>query len=471
MSQSGLIDVESANPQIPTTFVADVGTAIPIANTLEILGATVAAGSIPVGTVASGNTVTTNVQITQAIAATDATKVGLVAFNSSDFVVDANGFVSVSPTAGATQIGVDFSSGTGTNPVLPNGSGVTSFTGGQVAAGTTSNVIRIASLAVNNVAVQIQRSTASASSSTANNGVSSFNSSQFTVDANGFVELLGGGEAIDSFIPDSGTSPVVPSAAGVVTMAGSGSTTTVGGLNSLSFELTGLTNHSVLVGAGTTTITKVGPTSTAGQVLQSAGASADPAFSTATYPSTTTINQLLYSSAANTVTGLATANRAVLTTGATGVPVLTALATNGQLIIGSTAGVPAAATLTAGQGISITNASNGITVASNGATLAWSAKSTDFNATIGNGYFITGNAIATLPSAPSNGDVIAFFVDGSFTVTVTGNTGQTIQISSNVSSAAGTQANTATGDALTLVYRSTNTKWVATSFVGTWSKT
>lgn len=177
------------------------------------------------------------------------------------------------------------------------------------------------------------------------------------------LDIAGGSAAIEKFLPDSGTTPVVPDGSGQVTMAGSGSTTTVGGLNSLTFQLTGLTNHAVLVGAGTTTITKVGPTATSGQVLQSSGAAADPAFSTATYPSTTTINQILYSSSANTVSGLTTANRAVLTTGATGIPVLTALATDGQLIIGSTAGVPAAATLTAGTGISITNASNSITIA------------------------------------------------------------------------------------------------------------
>lgn len=55
--------------------------------------------------------------------------------------------------------------------------------------------------------------------------------------------------------------------------------------------------------------------STNGQILQvSSGASVGLAWSTATYPATTTINQLLYSSSANTVTGLATATTAVLTT-------------------------------------------------------------------------------------------------------------------------------------------------------------
>jgi len=60
-------------------------------------------------------------------------------------------------------------------------------------------------------------------------------------------------------------------------------------------------------------------TSTANQVLLS-GASTTPAWSTATYPTTTTINQLLYSSAANTITGLTTANSGVLITSSGGVP-------------------------------------------------------------------------------------------------------------------------------------------------------
>lgn len=65
---------------------------------------------------------------------------------------------------------------------------------------------------------------------------------------------------------------------------------------------------SILAGPGTT-----------GQILQ-ANAAAPPSFSTASYPSTTTINQILYSSAANTVVGLATANDGVLITSAAGVP-------------------------------------------------------------------------------------------------------------------------------------------------------
>lgn len=60
-------------------------------------------------------------------------------------------------------------------------------------------------------------------------------------------------------------------------------------------------------------------TATANQVLLS-GSSATPAWSTATYPATTTINQLLYSSSANVIAGLASANNGILITSAGGVP-------------------------------------------------------------------------------------------------------------------------------------------------------
>lgn len=71
-------------------------------------------------------------------------------------------------------------------------------------------------------------------------------------------------------------------------------------------------------------------TATANQMLQS-GASTTPAWSTATYPATTTINQLLYSSSANTVVGLATANSSILVTSAGGVPSLSTTVPNGVI--------------------------------------------------------------------------------------------------------------------------------------------
>lgn len=88
------------------------------------------------------------------------------------------------------KVGVDANTAPGTNPVLADASGLITVTGGQVAAGTTTNVIRTDSLAANKYTIEVQRSQAVASSTIGDNGVSHFNSSDFTVDANGFVSLL-----------------------------------------------------------------------------------------------------------------------------------------------------------------------------------------------------------------------------------------------------------------------------------------
>ena len=57
---------------------------------------------------------------------------------------------------------------------------------------------------------------------------------------------------------------------------------------------------------------------TVGKILRSDGT--DLVYTTATYPTTTAVSTLLYSSAANVISALATANNGVLVTGATGVP-------------------------------------------------------------------------------------------------------------------------------------------------------
>jgi uncharacterized membrane protein YiaA len=94
-----------------------------------------------------------------------------------------------------------------------------------------------------------------------------------------------------------------------------------------------LTAHGIMLGQGTSNVAFVGPTATSGQVLQSAGSTADPVFSTATYPAnaagtgtllradgtnwvastatypnTNAINTLLFASSANVMSALPTAN-------------------------------------------------------------------------------------------------------------------------------------------------------------------
>jgi hypothetical protein len=152
----------------------------------------------------------------------------------------------------------------------------------------------------------------------------------------------------------TGADPVwaAPATSGTVTSV-SGTTNQVAvatGTTTPVISLTGpytpatYTAHGVLFGEGTSSIVALAAGS-AGQHLQSGGASADPSWTTATYPATATstgtilradgtnwsattstypntnaINTLLYASSANVMAALATANSGVLATNSTGVP-------------------------------------------------------------------------------------------------------------------------------------------------------
>ena len=115
-------------------------------------------------------------------------------------------------------------------------------------------------------------------------------------------------------------STVVLPSGGNINLSGSGSTTTVGSGSTATVELTGLTNHAVLVGAGTTTITKLA-VGTTGQVLTSTTA-ADPAFA-----------------ALGTNSGL-TAHGVLLGEGTSAIAA-TAAGTTGQVLIGASGADPA----------------------------------------------------------------------------------------------------------------------------------
>jgi hypothetical protein len=105
-------------------------------------------------------------------------------------------------------------------------------------------------------------------------------------------------------------------------------------------------------------------TATANQVLLS-GASTTPAWSTATYPATTTVSQLLYSSSTNVISGLATANSAILVTSSTGVPTWSSTMTNGQIVVGVTSSTPAAVSVSGDATLANTGALTLSTVNSN----------------------------------------------------------------------------------------------------------
>lgn len=543
MSQAGIIEIENSHPQIPTSFVTNAGTAVPIGNVLEILGTIVAAHSIPLETIGSGNTVTVVTQYASAAGASVGTNAGLASFNSADFTVDANGFVTltgagagqtitgntggpISPVAGNWNI-VGTSTAAGAIPVQTVGAGNTltievqksqaiaatnaanvglaafnstyftvdangfvSANGSHLGETITGNVGGALSPTAGNwnilgtstaagttpvqtsgtgstLTVQVQTAQAIVATNATNIGLSAFNSADFTVDANGFVSLASGAGVLLTLTGNTGGA--ISPTAGNINTVGTGSITIAGSGSTLTTQLTGLTNHAVLVGAGTATITKVGPTATSGQVLQSQGSTTDPAFSTATFPSTTTINQILYSSAANTVTGLAAANSAVLVSTAAGVPVWSSTMTNGQVVIGSTGATPTAATLTAGGGVAITNGAGSITIAVTGGGFTWQNIAVSTAAVAENGYVCTAALTLTLPNGPANGTTIELQVKTASAVVVQAQGSDTIRMGPTIGAAAGTATSTGIGQTAELVYDLANTNWCAQSFVGNWT--
>ncbi len=162
-------------------------------------------------------------------------------------------------------------------------------------------------------------------------------------------------------------------------------------------------------------------TATAAQMLQS-GASSAPVWSSATWPASTTTNQLLYSTTTDTVDGLATAASATLITSAGGVPSLsqtlpaavqgniTALGTiatgtwNGT-VIGSTYG-----------GTGVNNGASTITIG--GSVVFSGAFATTFNITAGtNVTFPTSGTLATTSSNVGTTVIQTFATTGVYTPT------------------------------------------------------
>jgi hypothetical protein len=129
--------ITSVNVQAGTTPIT------PLAGAITINGNYTTAGSTPVQTYGTAASVfETRIQLSQAIASTDATKVGLAAFNSGQFSVDSNGFVSF---IGGGLAWIDV---TGTTQTVAASKGYLSDNAGTVtftlpASSTVGDVFRI----------------------------------------------------------------------------------------------------------------------------------------------------------------------------------------------------------------------------------------------------------------------------------------------------------------------------------------
>ncbi len=407
-------------------FDTDNGTAIPIANTLNILGTSVPAGSTPVETTGAGNTVTVEVQTSQAIVATDANAIGLAAFDSSQFSVDANGFVSIIGGSNLDSIGVDDSTFPGTNPVLPDGAGLINIFGATVA----NHLIPIEthSRAANELNIEVQYASSAAASNIALNGLAHFDNTQFTVGIGGFVSLSGGGSAIDSIgvqaTSGTGTDPVLPDGAGLVEFEGA------------------------LIAAGTNPLRAV-----------------STAINTVQYQVQT--SQAL-AAADSTKTGLSNFDSTSFAVAATGFVTLSTTGA-GKTITGDTGG---ALSPTANNWFILGLA--GSKTSGSGSTLTvksppYADQGGSTSVTLNSGSFATAAITLTTPvtAGLADGDLLEFVATNGVLVIQLAAT-QVGHLGSMATSVAGNFTGTATGDSLSIRYQASTNDWWATSSIGTW---
>lgn len=142
----------------------------------------------------------------------------------------------------------------------------------------------------------------------------------------------------------------------------------------------------------------------------------------------------------------------------------------GQILIGTTASDPSAATLTPGSNITISSVSGAITISATGfAGFAYNDVSgTTQAAAVNNGYIISNSAqtTVTLPATAAEGSVIAVQGKGAAGWILTANTGQTIHLGNTASTSGGTLTSTNLWDAVEVVCVTANTTWAVKSAVG-----
>lgn len=364
----------------------------------------------------------------------------------------------------AAIFNIDAFTAPGTNPVLTT-AGMITINGAQVAAGSFISGIRTRSIAANQFNIEVQRSSAQAVSTIGANGVSHYNSAQFSVDANGFVSLAGGGIAMDSLLVQAGVSPVTPDGAGQMTF------------NGAAVAAAGIPVQSVGTGANTYEL----QVQRASQQAVSAAANAGLAsFSSTQFAvdangfvtlaggsiaiDSVTVNAFT-APGTNPVVPDGAGNITVLGSqvAASTFPIRTnSIAVNSYEIQVQRSSAQLVSTLTA-NGICHFDAAD-FTVDGNGfvqlttGLVTWQDFAGGLMAVF-NGYFATAAAVYTLPAGTIDGQIIEIIDNIGGGVVVTASGGQTIRIQNTVSSAGGTATSTQFGDALRLVFRLTNTQW------------
>lgn len=253
---------------IATTYNEDSGSATASANILQILGSSPVAGTSPVSTSGATNVVTVKVQKAAAIAASDATKVGLSNFNSAQFSVDANGFVSsignltqvatqiftatgtYTPTSGMKYCYVQVvGGGGGGGGVVASGANTVSLGGGGGAGGYSAGVFSAATIGASQVVTIGAAGSAgtTAGSAGGNGGTSSLGSLAVATGGTG-----GSGSAGSAVFQNVSGGPGGVGSSGTVNTTGQGGGVAIGANIAASFAISqsGFGGASVFGGGG-----------------------------------------------------------------------------------------------------------------------------------------------------------------------------------------------------------------------------
>ena len=384
--------------QVPTYTVNAKGLLTAAAN-VAISAVTVNTGTSGTDVNISGSPVSPGGTVTINIPSASTTARGLVTTTSQAFQ-GTKTFTTISDGAGTTITG-----GTVTATTLTDGAGST-ITGGTVSATTltdgagttissgqvtahiiTDGTLTTSSGVVTGATITSLTNNVAAKSLVSSTGLVSVNTN--TPTAGQILTATSGTVAQWSTltIPVSSVSgtanqiDVVPTTGNVVVSidpayVGQTSITTLGTITTGSWNAANITlahggtgasltaSNGGIFYSGSSAAAILAGTATANQLLLSGSATA-PTWSTTTYPSTNPINTLLYASAVNTMSSLATANSAILVTSSLGVPSWSSTMTNGQIIIGQTSGTPTSETISGDASLANTGALTLATVNTN----------------------------------------------------------------------------------------------------------
>ena len=339
MSQAGILSVEGSDPQIPTQFDTDSGSAIPVANILEVLG------DNGITTSGSGNTVTISGVNATAAATVGAAQIGVAAFDSANFTVTA-GFVSlVSGGMGIEGIVSD----DGLPAIGFDGSGNVTIIGGNgiVTSGQSPSTT-----------LTISADTDVATGYTTDSGIANPVSNNLNILGSGLVDTAGAGSTVTINVD----SPVV------VANGGTGATT--------------LTDGGIILGSGTGAVTVTSQPTNGQLLIGSTGV--DPVLGAITSTGST-ITVSLGAGTINLETGTAVA-ASFPTDSGTATPSVGALTVAGGTLLGTT-GSGSTVTINADDNVvgSVAGDSGTATPTSNSFTIAGSGSIT----TSGSGATIT----------------------------------------------------------------------------------